>query len=77
MVCALIKILRNEAPNDREETMLDRALQVLDERHPGIPVLRDLVQVLEDGPDAVREVALDRGNVERYRDLDREPARSA
>ena len=69
MVCALIKILRNAAPNDREETMLDRALQVLDERHPGIPVLRDLVAVLEDGPDAVREVALDRGNVERYRDL--------
>ena len=60
MVCALLKILRNAAPNDREETMLDRALQVLDERHAGIPVLRDLVQALEDGPDAVREVALDR-----------------
>jgi len=61
MVCALIKILRNAAPDDRDETMLDRALQVLNERHAGIPVLRDLVQVLEDGPDAVREAALDRG----------------
>ena len=68
MVCALIKILRNAAPNDREETMLDRALQVLDERHAGIPVLRDLVQVLEDGPDAVREAALDRGKDNRWDD---------
>ena len=50
MVCALIKILRNAAPNDREETMLDRALQVLDERHAGIPVLRDLGQGRDSHP---------------------------
>jgi hypothetical protein len=68
MVCALITILRSGAPNDREETILDRALQVLDERHDGVPVLRDLVRVLEDAPDAVREVALDRSDLERYRD---------
>jgi len=69
MVCALITILRSGPPNDREETILDRALQVLDERHPGVPILRDLIGVLEDAPDAVREVALDRGDLERYRDL--------
>jgi hypothetical protein len=69
MVSALITIVRSAPPDDREETFLDRALQVLDERHPGIPVLRDLVQVLEDAPDIVREVALDRGNIDRYRDL--------
>ena len=69
MVSALITIVRNAPPDDREETFLDRALQVLDERHDGIPVLSDLVQVLDDAPDIVREVALDRGNIDRYRDL--------
>ena len=69
MVSALITIVRNAPPDDREETFLDRALQVLDERHDAIPVLSDLVQVLDDAPDIVREVALDRGNIDRYHDL--------
>ena len=43
MVCALITILRNAPPTDREETILDRAVRVLDERHGGIPVLQDLI----------------------------------
>jgi hypothetical protein len=61
--------LRNAPPDDREETFLDHALQVLDQRHDGIPVLQDLVKVLEDGPHIARGVALDRGNIDRYRDL--------
>lgn len=69
MVCAGITIVRSKAPKERERLFLDRALQVLDERHDGVPVLRDLVTVLRDAPDAVREVAEDRGSIERYRDL--------
>jgi len=69
MVCAGITIVRSRPPDEREELFLERALQVLDERHDGVPVLRDLVTVLRDAPDAVREVAEDRGNIERYRDL--------
>ena len=69
MVCALITILRDSPPTDREETILDRAVRVLDERHGGIPVLQDLIDVIEAAPDEVRAVAMDRGDMTRYLDI--------
>jgi hypothetical protein len=69
MVSALISIMRSQPPNDREETILDEALKVLDERFQGTPVLRDLLQVVQDAPDRVRNVALDRGSLDRYRQI--------
>ncbi|MFF0339266.1 ATP/GTP-binding protein [Kribbella sp. NPDC004875] len=69
MVSALISIMRSAPPNDREETILDEALKVLDERFQGTPVLRDLLQVVQDAPDRVRNVALDRGSLDRYRQI--------
>lgn len=68
MVATLITLVRAAPPTDHEELILDRAIGVLDERHEGIPVLSDLVQVLIDGPDDVRQITFDRGDVERYRD---------
>jgi hypothetical protein len=69
MVSALITILRSAPPTDREETILDRALQVLDDRSTTVPVLPDLLQVIREAPDDVRAVALDRGNLDRYREI--------
>ena len=69
MVATLITILRNAPPTDREESILDRAVTVLDEQHDGIPVLADLIQVIVDAPDAIRQVAMDRGNDDRYQDI--------
>ncbi|MDJ0344237.1 ATP/GTP-binding protein [Streptomyces sp. H10-C2] len=69
MVASLITILRNNPPTDREESILAAALKVLDDRHKGIPVLSDLVQVIKDAPEDVRVVALDRGDINRYRDI--------
>ena len=69
MVGALITILRAEPPTDREDTIIDRALKILDERHDGIPVLGDLLKVIQDAPDDLRHVALDRGDINRYRDI--------
>ncbi|MGW1674604.1 ATP/GTP-binding protein [Streptomyces sp. NPDC002324] len=69
MVSALITILRSAPPSDREETILAAALRVLDDRHTGTPVLGDLVQVIKDAPEDVRAVALDRGSIDRYRDI--------
>lgn len=69
MVSSLITIMRSAAPNDREETILDRALRVLDERHDGVPVLADLLAVIQSAPEQVRQVALDRGSDDRYRDI--------
>ncbi len=69
MVSALITIARHEPPTDREETILDRALKYLDEHHQGVPVLGDLLQVIRDAPQALRDVALDRGSDERYQEI--------
>lgn len=69
MVAALLTIMRAAPPTDREETILDRALRVLDARHPGVPVLADLLRVIQDGPQEVRAVALDRGDTSRYQDI--------
>ncbi|MCZ2813282.1 hypothetical protein O2W15_17765 [Modestobacter sp. VKM Ac-2979] len=55
---SLITILRKAPPSDREESILDRALHVLDERHSarglGTPVLSDLLQVIREAPADVR-----------------------
>lgn len=69
MVSALVTIMRKQAPTDREETILDRALRVLDTQHEGVPVLGDLLQVIKDAPDEVRAVALDRGDIDRYHEI--------
>jgi hypothetical protein len=66
MVSALVTILRAGPVSDREETILDRALRVLDDRHDGVPVLGDLLQVIREAPEDVRQVALDRGDLTRY-----------
>jgi hypothetical protein len=67
-VQSLIAIVRRSQPTDREEAILDRALAVLDDRHAGEPVIADLLTVLRDAPDPVRQVAGDRGDLGRYRD---------
>lgn len=69
MVSALLTIMRSAPPTDREETIVDRALKVLDERHDGVPVLGDLLKVIQDGPPEVRAVALDRGDEHRYKQI--------
>ncbi|MDZ4234963.1 MAG: hypothetical protein U1C73_14680 [Dietzia sp.] len=69
MIAALLTILRSEQPSDREETIIDRALKYLDEHHDGIPVLADLLAVIQEAPDEIRQVALDRGDLTRYKEI--------
>lgn len=69
MVTALITIVRNEPPNEREQAIITRALRVLDDEFDGVPVLSDLLDVIRRAPDAVRQVALDRGDDDRYREI--------
>lgn len=66
MVSALLTIMRREPPTDREETIIDRALKLLDEKHEGTPVLKDLLELIQSAPDELRAVALDRGDKARY-----------
>ncbi len=69
MVSALLTILRKEPPTDREESIIDRALKVLDERGDGVPILGDLLKVIQDAPPEIRAVALDRGDDTRYKKI--------
>jgi hypothetical protein len=67
VVTGLILIVRGTAVEDYERAILSAALRVLLGRHGGTPTLVDLVKVLDEGPDPVRAVTLDRGDVTRYR----------
>ena len=73
IVTALVTVMRKAPPTDREETVLDRALRVLDEKHDadrlGAPTLRHLLEVLRAAPEDVRAAALDRGDRARYDDV--------
>jgi hypothetical protein len=67
IVAALVTILRGVPIVDTERTILNAALRELDEHHRGVPVLPDLIKVIDEGPERVRAVTLSRGNEERYR----------
>jgi hypothetical protein len=68
-VSSLVTIARDGQPTDREESVLDRALRVLDDNtdhRRAAPILADLLQVIRDAPEDVRAAALDRGERHRY-----------
>jgi hypothetical protein len=68
MVSALILVVRGRRIEDYERAVLAAALRlVIVRRRRRMPTLVDLVRVLEEGPDQVRAVTLDRGDEARYR----------
>ncbi|MFJ4633960.1 ATP/GTP-binding protein [Streptomyces sp. NPDC088847] len=70
MVAALITIVRGRPMDDHEQAVLSASLHLLRERTlPGrAVVLPDLLALINEGPDRVRAVTLDRGEESRYRD---------
>lgn len=70
MVAALITIMRGRPMDDHEQSVLSACLHHLRERStPGRPpLLPDLLRVLDEGPDRVRAVTLDRGDQQRYQE---------
>jgi hypothetical protein len=69
MVAGLCTVQRGGPLQDVEDTILGAALRVLDDHfQDDEPVLADLLAVITDGHDAVREAAYDEGSEERYRD---------
>jgi hypothetical protein len=68
MITALITIVRNAKPSAHEESLIDRALHILDERLDRVPLIGDLIEVIKDAPDELRAIALDRGDMSRYLD---------
>lgn len=68
MITALITIVRNAKPSAHEESLVDRALHILDEHLDRVPLIGDLIEVIKDAPDELRAIALDRGDMSRYLD---------
>lgn len=68
LVASLVHIIRRSAPSDREETILDEAIRVLEVRG-GQPVLADVLAVVREGPEPLRRAALDRGDDAHYREV--------
>lgn len=68
LIISLIHIIRRAAPSDREETIIDEAIRVLEEVLEK-PVLSDLLDVIREAPESLRLAALDRGSIERYREV--------
>jgi hypothetical protein len=72
MVDALVVLVRGSPTSDTERTVLSAALRIVVERRHTqgpAPVLRDVVDVLEEGPETVRLPTLDRGNADIYRSV--------
>lgn len=69
MVESLITIRRGTPPTEREGTILSRALELLDARFDGVPVLGDLLALVREAPEELREAALDRGKMDRYKEI--------
>ncbi|WP_243696474.1 ATP/GTP-binding protein [Aeromicrobium camelliae] len=67
MVGALLTLMRRTPPTVLEDNIVGRALRILDDRHEGIPVLGDLLNLIRSAPDELRQMALDRGELDRYR----------
>ncbi|GLY02426.1 MULTISPECIES: ATP/GTP-binding protein [Actinoplanes] len=70
MVAALLSVVRGQSITDHEQSVLSVCLRHLHQRHPAGTTahLGDLLAVLQEGPDEVRQFTLDRGEESRYRD---------
>lgn len=68
MIFSAFAILLNEPASNKEKNILSRALTWLDENFDGVPLPKDLLDVVKAGPPELREAAVDRGRQERYED---------
>lgn len=68
LLLALISILRKGHVTPNEENILDKALVLLETEHEGVPVVQDLLDVIVSRPQALQDIALDRGDPDRYKD---------
>jgi hypothetical protein len=70
LIEALVTIQRAGKPlEDREDSIISEALEMLDESGTAAPVIGDLLALIRKAPDRLRDVALDRGNMERYQQV--------
>jgi hypothetical protein len=62
----LIELVRRARLADHEQAAVAAAIAVLNRSHTGVPILPDLVAVLQDAPPQVRTAIWDRGDDDEY-----------
>ncbi|MDQ0241473.1 ATP/GTP-binding protein [Arthrobacter bambusae] len=68
LMMALTTVSREIKPTEQEDLILGRALEILYDKHHGIPLVQDLDRLIQDAPEDLRSVVLDRGDMDRYLD---------
>ncbi|MEZ2373408.1 ATP/GTP-binding protein [Arthrobacter sp. RCC_34] len=68
LMMALITVSREAKPSEQEDLILGRALEILYDRHDGVPLVKDLDELISQAPADLRNVVLDRGDISRYQD---------
>jgi type IV secretory pathway VirB4 component len=67
MVSSLISISRMTPPTDREMNVLSRALSILNDKELDQILLKDLLKIIQNPTSELREIALDRGDMKKYK----------
>ncbi|WP_201308904.1 hypothetical protein [Puerhibacterium puerhi] len=65
-VLGLLDLVRGERLRDYEQSLVAEALRVLDEEHPGVPVVDDLLELVRSRHERLVRVASSRGDVAHY-----------
>ncbi|WP_431030934.1 ATP/GTP-binding protein [Plantibacter sp. RU18] len=73
---SLITVSRSTPPTEGEVSVLDQALRILFDRFDGVPLIKDLVDVIASRPQELSAIVLDRGDENRYLDATDELRRS-
>lgn len=68
LLTALLTVGRGTTITEEETIVLDKALRILFDKFDGVPLVKDLSQVIADRPEAIRNAVLDRGDDGRYAD---------
>ena len=72
LVEALLTIIRKSSVGDRESNILSKALFILNEKFIKksiAPVLKDLLEIIKNPPFELRQIALDRGDLTKYKKI--------
>lgn len=72
ILSAHMTILRKKSPTDVEESLIDQAIRLMDQRVTDRPpVLADVLAIVREAPPELREVAVDRGSMKEYQRITR------
>lgn len=72
ILSAHMTILRKKSPSDVEESLIDQAIRLMDQRVTDrAPVIADVLAIVREAPPELREVAVDRGSMKQYQRITR------